>query len=106
MDPLHCCNNVEDRAHETQNNTSSPPSFYVKNNSSVWIIDWDMDWDFGEILRDWFGLEDKVMGWRNLRWSSGFCLGKYNRDWKVINIAEIEKEKILTIQGTASNSKT
>lgn len=88
---------MEDRAHETQNKTSSPLALYVKNNSSILIIDWGMDWDLEELLRDGFGFEDKETGWRDLGWSSGFCLEKYNRDWKVITSTEIEKEKTLTV---------
>ena len=35
-----------------------------------------------ELLRDWFVSEDKEMGWKDLGWSSGFCLRKYNRAFK------------------------
>lgn len=38
--------------------------------------------DLEELLRDWFGSEDKEMGWKDLGWSSGFCLKKYNRGLK------------------------
>lgn len=33
------------------------------------------------------------MEWGNLGWSSGFCLRKYNREWKDSNSAEMENEK-------------
>lgn len=52
-----------------------------------------MDWDWKALWKDWFELEDKEMGWRDLGQSSGFCLRKYNTEWKVGNSTEMEKEK-------------
>lgn len=61
----------------------------------------------GRVWRDWFESVDKGMGWRDLGWSSGFCLRKYNTEWKVGSSTKMEKEKkIFSVQGTVSNLKT
>ena len=61
----------------------------------------------GRVWRDWFESVDKGMEWRDLGWSSSFCLRKYNTEWKVGSSTEMEKEKkILSVQGTVSDLKT
>lgn len=47
----------------------------------------------GRVWIDWFESVDKGMGWRDLGWSSGFCLRKYNTESKIGSSTEMEKEK-------------
>lgn len=61
----------------------------------------------GRVWRDWFESVDKRMEWRDLGWSSGFCLRKYDTEWKVGSSTETEKEKkILSVWDTVSDLKT